>query len=1356
MKKLTLFAMALLASVVSFAALNPFAYGLSSSLSDDAATLTVNYSLNAEATSVSIVLLEGEDVVKTVDCTDLGLAKGNYTVEIPTEGLPEGKRISWKVEVTGAAIDTPTEHPTNYGLYHPSAVDIDNNPENPTFGLILVNEAMHSIKGNNSMDEYKDYLSYNIGAGIYALNPAFEPIENNSGTYGYNGGIEFTTTRADNESATAYSPRRIRISDDGRIFVTSLNTDGTYLWEVNPENLDEWTPVFQGASVNEQAELLDADSNFIAAPNVGFDVKGAGENLQLMMYSANLLGIVANMGGFRCDEYNLGTATTWATAPSKNWVLGKYAINYVGTQVVYDNEGGLWIASYRMRASDAEPGLVHINADGVEDSKLIWNYVRQAGIRFNNDFTKLVVAGNNGTAKKATVYTISKDPNGAPVLTEETVIDMAVVGNNLNDFAWDYAGNLYSCGNSGEKIVAWAMPRTADEVVSTPAASKYTFHLGELLPEYTITATSADEAMGTVTGSGTYFQGDTVILKALAKENCEFVNWSNGSTEATLTFIAEKDSSVIANFKKDFNTLTAITYELNGGVTNAHGWLSKAHMCLDLQNDYNTAYSSTVAWSKEENGVVYYYINGEWKLPEEVVGIGADVTGFIQNVTYNTSDNLVKLLQTEKWLPLGDYINNLRVAAGNAVADEGAMRAELSGFFLNSPALADWRKTNDYTIAGQPAAFCPVMKMGFDNPTEVAFEVTLNDPYRAEFTFAGWYAAADFSGEKVTKVSPESLIAGGKLYAKWVEYIPSIAEVMAMAEGTETKISGVVNWVRNNNVFIQDNTGGFLLYGTDLAPEVGTKIVAKGKRSSFYGSPQLSNTVIESSEKSELYAPVLTDLATLCADTTALKYFGKRVQVLGVKVAEYDNYGNIYVTDGTNKVKGHYMVPDQTVFAVGKKVDIVAVASQYKGTVQFEGDVEGLTLSVVALQDTYAYPTRGEHNQYKLENRWVISNVMGNFAANAPGGDQKVRGMAAKDDKMYFINRELESLIVVDGKTGDMLDNIKIIGEHLFEVENEDGTWSSAVTFKCCDIKFDNAGNCLISALVMNSQTFFIYEVDLETGAATEVIKERLWDNPDIEGLSFRLDAFGVNGDIHDDACIMAADEQSCNVYRWLITNGVADNCEQIGVDTWELLISSFGAGAKIYPIDEMGDLFYVDGNNTYPILVDGNGMLVGNMAYCSAGMQIENKEGDVATLHTALNGIQEFNIGNEYFLIMAATHTLSTPPAAFALYKYDEDLSFENLEPLWYFPADGFGSAANGLRTAVPSVEVNGNKATIYLYSQNNGYACYELEVKASTPTLVENTEVNSSNVQKIFRDGHVLIIRDGKTYSVIGQEME
>ena len=456
--------------------LNPFAYNLSSTLSEEGTTLTVNYTLNANADAVEVVILNGKEVLKTVPCK--GINKGTYTVNIPTAGLPEDVALTWSVNVKGIAPAAPVENPVNYSLYHPSAVDIDNNPENATFGLILTNEGMHSVKAKT-----EGYISAGFGAGIFAFNPDFTPIKNDT-LPGFNGGIEFTNGRADNASATAYSPRRIRISDDGRIFVTSLNTNGTYLWEVNPENMNEWTPVFQGDTMNANAELLTADSAFIAAPNNGFDVKGAGENLQLMMYSVNLPGITgAAMSGFRCDEYNLGTATTWATAPSKNWVLGKYAINYTGTQVVYDNEGGIWIASYRGTANDANPGLVHINKDGVEDAKLVWSNVRQAGIRFNNDFTKLVVAGNNGAAKKATVYTISKDSVGAPVLTEALVINMATVGNNLNDFAWDYAGNLYSCGNSAEKIVSWAMPYSGE--VSTPAASKYAFTL-ESEPVYMV------------------------------------------------------------------------------------------------------------------------------------------------------------------------------------------------------------------------------------------------------------------------------------------------------------------------------------------------------------------------------------------------------------------------------------------------------------------------------------------------------------------------------------------------------------------------------------------------------------------------------------------------------------------------------------------------------------------------------------------------------------------------------------------------------------------------------------------------------------------------------------------------------
>ena len=451
-------------------ALNTYAFGLESVLSEDLATLTVTYRLNnSKATSVDVVVKNGDDVVATIaGTTNLG----KNTVEVATAGLPGGVELTWAVVVNGTSVEVPTLEEKIYSFYHPSGVDIDVNPENATFGMLLVNEGMQKVK------DVEGYVSSGFGAGIFAFTPSFDLIPNGE-VSGYNGGIEFTNGRYDAAGSTAYAPRRIRISEDGRIFVTSLNTDGNYLWEVNPDNMNEWNQIFKGASLNAQAELLTEDSAFIAAPNNGFSVKGAGENLQLAMYSVNLSGIsAAAMGGFRLDEYNLGTATEWTTAPSKNWVTGLYAINYTGTQVEYDNEGGLWIASYRGTASDANPGLVHINADGVEDAKLVWNNVRQAGIRFNNDFTKLVVAGNNGAAKKATVYAVSKDANGAPVLTQEAVVDMAVVGNNLNDFAWDYAGNLYSCGNSSEKLAAWAMPYSG--TVETPAAKKYAFELPKL------------------------------------------------------------------------------------------------------------------------------------------------------------------------------------------------------------------------------------------------------------------------------------------------------------------------------------------------------------------------------------------------------------------------------------------------------------------------------------------------------------------------------------------------------------------------------------------------------------------------------------------------------------------------------------------------------------------------------------------------------------------------------------------------------------------------------------------------------------------------------------------------------------
>ncbi|MBR5574435.1 MAG: hypothetical protein IKW35_08085 [Paludibacteraceae bacterium] len=442
-------------------ALNPFAYGLSSELIDGGMNLKINYSLNAPANSAQVVIMNGNTDVKTIPCTDL--AKGAHSITIPTDDLPMNTDLTWKVVVNGTSEDKVMEYATKHQFYHPSSIDVDNNPENETFGLVLVNEAMQSVKNTTST---KPYISKGFGAGIFAFDPAFE----NPGKY--NGGITFTNTRADNAEATAYAPRRVRISDDGRIFVTSLNTNGDVLWEVNPERMNEWTPIFTGLTQDANKDLVNG-STFVAGPNAGFDVRGSGDKLQLLMLSSNTQAFGLGQRGFRVSEYNLGNNTSWKTAPSKafpheNLSTGQcYFINPTASQVQYDKDGGVWYIQYRAEATELLPTLVHFNKNGVEDFKWLRDGIRNAAFRFNNDFTKVAISDQ----QFVNFYTVSKDASGKPVLTWESGFSLATLGNAINDFAWDYANNFYAVSNSNEWAVAYRLPYSGE--VTTPAASKH-------------------------------------------------------------------------------------------------------------------------------------------------------------------------------------------------------------------------------------------------------------------------------------------------------------------------------------------------------------------------------------------------------------------------------------------------------------------------------------------------------------------------------------------------------------------------------------------------------------------------------------------------------------------------------------------------------------------------------------------------------------------------------------------------------------------------------------------------------------------------------------------------------------------
>ena len=806
-------------------------------------------------------------------------------------------------------------------------------------------------------------------------------------------------------------------------------------------------------------------------------------------------------------------------------------------------------------------------------------------------------------------------------------------------------------------------------------------------------------------------------------------------------------------------SFAAVTYELNGGVQSE--WENPQAMYNELNAIWNTFSSTTAEW-------------GDLATLKADVAKGIPTLAGTMDLTFIASDNFKAKFD---WLVT--YMDAKCTEQGQTVPSTNAsfLRYNLQAFFIDG-VRASWPKSADYTTCGVSTleAYQPYWKSSYANPTNPTTEVTLWAPYKEGETFLGWYWNADFSGDKVTTINAES---NGTLYAKFGTYIPTIAEVKAMADDTETKVSGVVNFISGKNIYIQDATGGLLVY-TNEEPTctVGQKIVVKGVKVIYGGAPEVKSAVIESAEAAEVFpATSFETLAALVADSVEHKYFGTNVTIAGVTIVEYDSYNNPTVQDASgDKAKCYKMVLDPAAYPVGCKVTVTAVAAWYNGF-QFVGDAKNIIRPIAGKKENYTFPVR-TNGRYSLENNWVISNIEDNFAANKPGSTDHVRGMVAKDGIMYFINRETKSIVRVDGKTGDMLDPIQLTGDHLFEkVTGTDSitgeaTYAAGTTLPFNDIKFDQAGNCLIGACMTGAttcQTFFIYVVDLATGKCTKLIEDVLWENPGLDQVQFRFDAFGCAGDVTKNGVVMAADANgSWNVYRWLIEDGVAGEGEQVAIlldpavdQSLFVNAAGFGTAPQIFPQEETGELFYVDGFNTLPMLFYGNpeegAILIDDFINVPTGTKVTNNEGEVVSMNQGHNGLVEFQVGEEYFLLMAATNTAGSPTSAFALYKFaDEDRAFSGMEPLWYFPHNGLGSTTNGCRTAVPSVDVvSDTEATLYIYANNNGYAAYTLTIDP-TISAVEDVETVKVEAKKVIENGNIFVIKNGVKYNMLGAEIK
>ncbi len=438
---------------------NAFAYDLKGEISGN--YLNVNYTLNVNATVVNINVKNATDeVVATVSGTT---TKGIHTATIDITNFADGE-YTWEVEVEGENRASIQEFAA-LRYYHPRGVDVDNNMESENFGDIYVTEGM-------STSDATYYSGKNGGVGLYIFNPDMTGVKNEkTGKYAFMGGLTYTY------HTYAADLCRVRVAEDGRIFVTRCNKAGDYiLYAQNQADLaknNKWTSLLSGLSFNSSTYEYSNADGFVAAANVGLDLKGYGENLELVALSANSTVFGANATGSRVNEYALGNATVLPTPTSVSGMTN-YTILPRCASVDYDNRGGVWYCQYRATPSAANPALIYVDANGTQKLFEGTGGVDRGGggIRVSPNGKQIAIASSTSTFS---LYDLTFDAQGVPSLTEKECVRHGI-GTNVNDIAWDLAGNIYIVGNSGEYLKGYALPRT--EPFTTKAASRYSFKVG--------------------------------------------------------------------------------------------------------------------------------------------------------------------------------------------------------------------------------------------------------------------------------------------------------------------------------------------------------------------------------------------------------------------------------------------------------------------------------------------------------------------------------------------------------------------------------------------------------------------------------------------------------------------------------------------------------------------------------------------------------------------------------------------------------------------------------------------------------------------------------------------------------------
>lgn len=536
MKKLLLILSAILVSAITYgASLNPYAYNLSSTWNEETQELTVRFTLNAHpnmqknpdgTTNPDGGQTSGQGIqIFAVDpdtkeqyyiygipgsyINERKLAKSyDYEYTIPIDGmskdadvskrrpLPAGKNLTWAVVVQGKnSTDQSEPVVVNDNIdnrpYSPHGIAVNNDQNSPDFGSIYVTECTDGVSG----DATWGWLASSKGRSLLKYDPAlkFQTFYRKHKDGDPDDEL-FSLRNANN----LLEPHRVRISDDGRIFVSSYNKNTSsgkpLVWELN-KTTGKFTPIiYNNTSYGHRV--------------YGMDVKGSGSGIKILLcillestsnssskfqvyeYSLNSLGNNKNTGS-KLFEYKPGSTNQTVLTSCINNKYFHYTDGLANIRYGSANRNDIFFGLDFFYNSSVATTLVYYPSGDYANPKYFnrtgdghW-YGGAGFVPYvdKNTKTERVAMGrcyqgtsleNDGRIQVYEIADIINSNNTATPAHTKTTNTRSIV----NDIAIDCAHNIYAVsftdgttGNGTGRLIAIAMPYDGKTTTIAPATN---------------------------------------------------------------------------------------------------------------------------------------------------------------------------------------------------------------------------------------------------------------------------------------------------------------------------------------------------------------------------------------------------------------------------------------------------------------------------------------------------------------------------------------------------------------------------------------------------------------------------------------------------------------------------------------------------------------------------------------------------------------------------------------------------------------------------------------------------------------------------------------------------------------------